>query len=298
MTPTFDLTDWQLFVYVLFSALILFSAWQGWLHGLGRTTLTLFGVLIGYFIGKSLGFLIYDIYEPFIPYPEPIIRICADIIFACLIYMVFLAAAMFMFKSTRKQETLSKKLVSGIGGIVMGVANGIVFTIVLSIFFKTVGILNLNIPPAPGSVEFRKQEEVFLPEQLQSDRTFTSNMYRALSNEPIEKWVELFDPVPREYYQILLNLRIFSQRADLHQRFLESETLIGIMNSPEILTHIENSNARELLENQKYNELLKDESVRNLFEIDSTRNILMEVNWLEESEAIVSTSDLANHPYL
>ncbi len=86
MTPSFNITDWQLFVYVLFSLLVVFSAWQGWLHGLGRSALMLGGVPIGYFVGKALGFIIIDLYRNFIPYPEPILKEMTNIIFAILVY--------------------------------------------------------------------------------------------------------------------------------------------------------------------------------------------------------------------
>lgn len=164
MTPAFDITDWQLFVYILFSLLILFSAWQGWQHGMGRSILILVGVGIGYISGKALGFIIFDLYESLIPYPRPFVKLITNIIFGFLVYFLFVAASIFMFKSTRKQPGTKEKLISGIGGVVFGICNGLVVAVVISIGIRLMGIANMAIPPEPGSIEFRQKQDVFLPE--------------------------------------------------------------------------------------------------------------------------------------
>ena len=298
MAPSFDITDWQLFVYVLFSLLIIFSAWQGWLHGLGRSALMLSGVPIGYFIGKALGFIIIDLYRNFIPYPEPILKELTNLIFAILVYFLFVAGAIFLFKSTRKQETLRKKLVSGIGGTCFGICNGLVVTVVICIFIRTFGILNINVPPAPGSLEYRQKEEVYLPEHSAKSDKLIVNIYRAVFNPPIEVWVKRLDPVPEEKYTLLMNLKIFSAREDLLQQFIKSEQIQTLMQEPEIASVFENSTIPNLLEAGKFHDILQHPDFLELYQKPSSAALLNAVDCVALSSSVIEHSDLANHPDL
>ena len=269
MTPSFNITDWQLFVYVLFSLLVVFSAWQGWLHGLGRSALMLGGVPIGFFVGKALGFIIIDLYRNFIPYPEPILKEMTNIIFAILVYFLFVAGAIFLFKSTRKQETLKKKLISGMGGVFFGICNGLVITIVICIFIRVLGIMNITIPPAPGSVEYRQKQEVYLPEHSAKNDKFIVNIYRAIFEPPIEHWVKLGDPIAEDKYTLIMNLKIFSEREDLLEEFKQSQEIQLLMSSPEIATILENSTIPQLLEQGQFHEILRHKDFhKNLRRID------------------------------
>lgn len=298
MAPSFDITDWQLFVYVLFSLLILFSAWQGWLHGLGRSALMLAGVPIGYFIGKALGFIIIDLYRNFIPYPEPIVKELTNLIFAVLVYFLFVAGAIFLFKSTRKQETLGKKLLSGIGGTFFGICNGLVVFIVICIFIRVFGIVNINIPPAPGSLEFRQKEEVYLPEHSAKSDKLVVNIYRAVYHPPIEKLVKLGDPIPEDKYTLLMNLKIFSAREDLLEQFIQSEQIQTLLQEPEIASVFESSNIPTLLRQGKFHDILRHPDFTGLYEKEASAALLKAVNWVALSSSIIDNSDLANHPDL
>ena len=298
MTPSFNITDWQLFVYVLFSLLILFSAWQGWLHGLGRSLLILIGVGVGYLAGKALGFLIFNLYESLIPLPLPLVKLCANLIFAVLVYLLFVAASIFMFKSTRKQTTLKGKLISGIGGVVFGICNGLVAAIAIAIVIRLVGISNLPIPPEPGSVEFRQMQDVYLPEHQKQSSKMSVNLYRAILHPPMEKWVKLGDPVPESYYKLMVNLKAFSQREDLLKRFIESEEIQALLETPEIAVVLENSSVPQLLKQGKFFEIVRDEDFRELFERKASAEVLAKVDWNAITSRIIENSDLANHPDL
>ena len=298
MTPSFDITDWQLFTYVLFSLLILFSAWQGWLHGLGRSLLILLGVGVAFLAGKALGFIIYNLYKSVIPYPLPLVRLCTDIIFGFLVYFLFVAASIFMFKSTRKQEGMKKKLVSGIGGVVFGICNGLTVAVVLIIFIRILGIVNMPVPPEPGSVEFLQRQEVFLPEHRKKSSKISVNFARALLNPPMEKWVKLGDPVPERYYTLMTHLKVFSEREDLLERFMADEEVQKLFQDPEIAVIIENSSIPQLLEQGKFYSIVRDESFRELYKRKSTADILTQVDWYAITSHIIDNSDLANHPDL
>ena len=298
MTPSFDITDWQLFTYVLFSLMILFSAWQGWLHGLGRSLLILLGVGVAYLAGKTLGFIIYNLYESVIPYPLPLVKICTNIIFACLVYFLFVAASIFMFKSTRKQEGMKRKLISGIGGVVFGICNGLVVTVVIIIFIRFVGIANMPVPPAPGSVEFLQRQEVFLPEHRKKSSKLSVNFARALLSPPMEKWVKLGDPVPERYYTLMTHLKVFSEREDLLERFISSDEVQKLFQEPEIAVVIENSPIPQLLEQGRFYAIIRDESFRELYKRKATAEILSRVDWYAATSRIIADSDLANHPDL
>jgi len=298
MTPSFDITDWQLFVYILFCLLILFSAWQGWLHGLGRSALILGGVPIGYFVGKALGFIIIDIYRSFIPYPEPVLKEMTNIIFAILVYFLFVAGAIFLFKSTRKQETLKKKLISGIGGVFFGIMNGLVVTIVCCIVIRLFGIISISIPPEPGSVEYRQKEEVFLPEHSAKSDKLIVRIYRAILKEPIKHWVVTADPISEDRYTLLLNLKIFSERKDLRQQFIRSPEVQILLQQPEIASILEHSDLPQMIEQGQFYQMLKNKDFHKIFENPSAASKFKAVEWNKLSSKIIEESDLANHPDL
>jgi len=298
MAPSFDITDWQLFVYILFSLLIIFSAWQGWLHGLGRSALMLGGVPIGYFVGKALGFIILDLYRNFIPYPEPILKELTNLIFGCLVYFLFVAGAIFLFKSTRKQETLRKKLVSGIGGVFFGICNGLVIAVVLTISIRLLGIANISIPPQPGSLEYRQKQEVYLPEHSAKSDKIIVNIYRAIMKPPIEKWIKLGDPINESFYTLLLNLKIFTQREDLLQNFIASEKIQQLLQSPEIASLLENSTVPALMEAGKFHDILRNPDFHEIYSKPSSAALIGAIDWSALTSEIIAQSDLANHPDL
>ncbi|MEQ9824874.1 MAG: hypothetical protein ABQ298_10860 [Puniceicoccaceae bacterium] len=298
MAPTFDITDWQLFVYVLFSLFMLFSAWQGWLHGLGRSALMLAGVPIGYFIGKVLGFIILDLYRNLIPYPEPILIELTNLIFGVLVYFLFVAGAIFLFKSTRKQPTLKKKLISGIGGVLFGLCNGIVVFIVVAILIRVIGILNLAIPPAPGSLEHRQKQDVYLPEHVARSDKFVVNLYRALYHPPIEHWVKQGDPVPEARYELLMHLRILSVREDLRDAFLQLEQVQTLLQEPEIASVLEESTLPAQLQQGRFHDVMRHPDLRELYQKPTSAELLNRMQWGELTRSIIETSDLSNHPDL
>lgn len=296
--PAFDLTDWQLFVYILFSIFILFSSWQGWLHGMGRSILILAGAGIGFFVGKTLGFIIFDLYQSFIPFPKPMVELLTEFVFGILVYFVFVAASIFMFKSTRKQPTLKKKLISGTGGVVFGICNGLLVATVIAIVIRILGIVTMVIPPEPGSVEYRQKQDVYLPEHLKENARITVNLSRAILNPPIRKWVKLADPIPERYYMLLQNLRILSKRQDLLKRFIAHEEIQELIHTPEVTPIIENSNIAQLLQTGQFYRLLRDPSFHELYERESTAVLLNSFDWVRLSSQVVQSSDLANHPDL
>jgi hypothetical protein len=298
MAPSFDISDWQLFTYILFSLLMLFSAWQGWLHGMGRCATMLAGVAIGYFAGKTLGFLILDLYQSLIPYPKPILQISTNIIFGVLVYFMFVAGAIFLFKSTRKQPTTSKKLVSGVGGVFFGICNGLIVCMGLVIAIRLAGINRITIPPQPGSLEFRQKEEVFLPGHLQQDAKFPVAIYRAIMAPPLREWVQLANPVPEKFYELLLNLRILSSRKDLLEAFRQLPEVQNLLNTPEIASLLENSTVLVKLEQGAFHDLIRDPEFLELYERESASTILLSMDWNQLTNQVISASDLANHPDL
>jgi hypothetical protein len=298
MTPVFDITDWQLFVYILFSLLIIFSAWQGWQHGMGRSILILVGVGIGYLAGKTLGFIIFDLYESIISYPRPLVELITNIIFGVLVYFLFVAASIFMFKSTRKQPGAKEKLISGIGGVVFGICNGLIVAIVIAIGIRLMGIANMVVPPEPGSIEFLQKQDVFLPEHLKENAKISVNLSRAILNPPLRKWVELTNPVSEKYYKLLLNLKVLSKRKDLLKQFIENEEVQNLLHTPEVTVVIENSKIPQLLEQGNFYALIRNESFIELYRRESCAALLNNMNWTLITSQIIENSDLANHPDL
>ncbi|MCG8525487.1 MAG: CvpA family protein [Opitutales bacterium] len=298
MAPSFDITDWQLFIYIILAVLLIFSAWQGWQHGLGRSAIILAGVGIGLFAGQTLGFLIKDVYQSIIPYPAPLLKLITNAIFALLVYFLFVAGAMFMFKSTRKQPTLQKKIISGVGGTIFGVANGLVVVSALVITIRLTGISNLNIPPQPGTLEHRQQQEVYLPEHFEQNERFVIQVYRAILNPPLGKWSRMLDPIPESNYELLIHSKIMTERSDLRQQFIESEAVQQLLTTPEIASTLEESLIPQMLERGEFHAIIKSPEIRQIYSNSEKAAVVKNVNWLEIMSEIVQQSDLTNHPDL
>ncbi len=295
MTPGFNTTDWQLFLYVLFSVFMLFSAWQGWLHGLGRGLMILLGVPVGYVAGLSLGFIINNLYEMILPYPKPMVEMFSDVLFGILIYLVFFACAMFMFISTKRQTSTRKKLTSGIGGAIVGLLNGTVVFVVLIILLRIISVQTAPIPARPGSVDFLIAQEVELPEETEQTTRISAQLNNALLSPPLEEYVRLADPIPEDYYRLLLNIRILEQRGDIRQVFNNNPQLREILNSPEVASVLENSNYRLLLQEGELHALIREPEFRELYDRDATRQLMETLDWLTMTNEVIQNSDLANY---
>jgi hypothetical protein len=298
MTPTINIADWQMFAYILFALLMLFSAWQGWLHGLGRCSTALLGVAIGYLAGNTLGFLFLDLYAQFIPLPHPMLRMATNLLFGLLVYFIFVTSSIFLFKSTRKQEGLRNQLLYGIGGIPTGILNGLVLTAGILISIRVWGIFQLSVAPAPGSIEFRQKEEVFLPEHLKQDGQLHTLLYRTIRHEPLRNWTSLIDPVPENHYELMVHLRILSVRKDLRERFLNDEKIKGLLEAPEIAALIQDGPLPAMIREGRFIEVLRHPEYRALYQKAGASSLIQSIDWLAITRAIVKDSDLANHPDL
>ncbi len=156
--------------------------------------------------------------------------------------------------------------------------------------------MNITIPPAPGSVEYRQKQEVYLPEHSAKNDKFIVNIYRAIFEPPIEHWVKWGDPIAEDKYTLIMNLKIFSEREDLLEQFKQSQEIQLLMTSPEIATIIENSTIPQLLEEGRFHDILRHKDFHRIYEEPASAALISAVDWTEQTNRIIEASDLANHP--
>ena len=298
-TPTIDVADWQLFVYVVLGLFFLFAGWQGWQNGFNRNALMLVGIGVGYLGAQRFGHIVYDIYDSMIPYPLPIKTVMMDLAFGIMVYLVFVAGAVFVFKSTRKLKTPRERFSQGVGGILLGIIHGFVYLAIGIFALRVYAIRSVEIPPAPGSEEHKIAQEVQLPSHRKSSSNMSVNVVRAMLEDPLKPLVNTLLPLDEKYFEMMTGLKILSARPDIRASFLQSEAVGAILAQPAIAKAFSTTpELTQLMAESKFHALIKHPAVVELMEDEETVAFLKGVDWPGLVNDVIKETDLAAYPHL
>lgn len=298
-TPTLDVADWQLFVYVVLGLFFLFAGWQGWQNGFNRNALMLVGIGVGIVAAQRFGHIVYSIYDTMVPYPLPIKTLLMDIAFGIMVYLVFVAGSVFVFKSTRKLKTPRERFSQGVGGVFLGIIHGLVYLAIGVFALRVYAIRSVEIPPAPGSEEYKVAQEVQLPSHRKSSSNMSVNMVRAMLEDPLKPLVDMLLPIDEKYFEMMTGLKILSARPDIRSSFLQSEGVGAILSKPTIAEAFSNTpELSQLMSEAKFHALIKHPAVIELMDDEETVEFLKGVDWPALVTDVIKETDLAAYPHL
>ncbi len=212
---------WQVALFALAAAFLLWEVWRGWRRGLVRSLLHFVAFVVSAVVGFGIGQSVGSMISRFLPGYGLLIGLLVGLFLTLAILAVALLASALLFKRTDQQPG-GVRWVFGLGGAFFGLLTGLAILWGAVTLVRTTGSLAGMIAPsgAPDALPLTTRSLVTLKESLELG--------------PAGKLVESVDPVPPQVYDTLARVGQLTSDPDAMMRFLDAPGVREVVQSPEI----------------------------------------------------------------
>jgi hypothetical protein len=252
--------QWQAALFLIATAWIFVSFARGWKKGLMRELAGIAGLFAAGFLIISFTGRMAEFLRPQVP-SFILVPLSAALIWILSFNAVVLIGHL-LFKRTAGYESSLLRLISGVGGGVIGLCYGLLFIWCVAIGVKVIGRLAAN------QVEIQRGKN-------ESSGLFMVNMARVRNSMELgygKALLNSVDPFPRSFYRGLDQYSQIIEDPEAFERLLaypgfhriwQSPRIQELQRDPEIIAEVRNGNVIGVLVNPKVVMLLEDPEIRN-----------------------------------
>ncbi len=245
--------------------LTILLVWNGWRQGVARQLMTLLAIVGGYLVGWYAGPSVAPMLA-FLRYPEPVLRILGGVVAGLAAFIGIRTLRLLFFKRTAQFESIRVRRIYGFFGALVGLLFGAGLLLFSSDAIRMLGsVANMQVRISDQDKQARaanpngaKLLQVDEPNPLIKGLAKLSD---ALNNGSTGKFIQSYDPVPKNVYATIAKLAMMVSRQESLNRFLAYPGVEGLANHPKLTALRMDPTVGELLANNSYLKLLRHEKV-------------------------------------
>lgn len=274
--------------------LTLLLMWNGWRQGVARQLMTLLAIVSGYLVGWFGGPSVAPMLA-FLRYPEPVTRIIGGVVAGLAAFIAIRTLRLLFFKRTAQMESSRVRMSYGVFGALVGLVFGAALLLFSSDAIRMLGTLaNMHVKMADQQKKALEADPVgakAVPiEEPNPLIRGLAKLSDALSNGSTGKFIQSYDPVPKNVYVTIAKLAMMVSSQEALNRFLAYPGVESLASHPKLLALRMDPSVGELLANNSYLKLLRHEKVVALASDPEFAAEIKKINFEEALNAALKNS--------